>query len=69
MAAIRRLDELQQRLHLIAIAISFAATGALVAMNKFLLLAFGWSPSGLELWMVMMLVWGVGIAALTHRYR
>ncbi len=34
-AAIRRLDELQQRIHLIAIAVSFATTDALVAMTLF----------------------------------
>src|SRR5262245_40111146 len=38
-AVLRRLDELQQRIHLIAIAVSFAATGVVVVMTRFLTMA------------------------------
>ena len=69
-AAIRRLDELQQRIHLIAIAVSFAATGALVAMSLFFRVAnLGWVPSGGELLGFMMIIWTVGLVVLNRRYR
>jgi hypothetical protein len=69
-AAIRRLDELQQRIHLIAIAVSFAATGALLAMTLFFKVAgVGWFPSGLVLSEFMLAVWAGGVVVLEHRYR
>ena len=68
-AAIRRLDELQQRVHLIAIAVSFAVTGALVGMAFFCRLAFGWAPSEVGLAGFMVVVWYVGVVVLNRRYR
>lgn len=69
-AAIRRLDELQQRIHLIAIAVSFAVTGALLAMMPFFRVAgLGWVPSGVQWWTFMMAVWAGGVAILSRRYR
>ena len=69
-AAIRRLDELQQRIHLIAITVSFATTGALVAMTLFFRVAsLGWVPSEAELLAFMMIVWTGGVVVLNRRYR
>ncbi len=69
-AAIRRLDELQQRIHLIAIAISFAATGALVGMTLFIQVAgWGWVPSGIGLSEFMVIVWAGAVVVLNHRFR
>jgi hypothetical protein len=69
-AAIRRLDELQQRIQLIGIAIAFVATGALVSLTLFFRVAdVGWVPSETELVMFMMLVWAGAVVVLNHRYR
>ena len=69
-AAIRRLDERQQRLHLIAIAIAFAATGVVASMQPlFEKLGVNDYPSGLTLWMFMYFVWSIALVALQHRYR
>lgn len=69
-AAIRRLDELQQRIHLIAIAVSFTVTGALVSVAMFLRVAHvGWVPSETDLLMCMMLVWSGVAVVLNRRYR
>lgn len=69
-AAIRRLDELQQRIHLIAIAVAFAATGALMAVSMFLRVAHaGWVPSETDLLLCMMLGWSVVVLVLNRRYR
>ena len=69
-AAIRRLDELQQRIHLIAITVSFATTGALVAMTLFFRVAsLGRVPSEAELLAFMMIVWTGGVVVLNRRYR
>lgn len=69
-AAIRRLDELQQRIHLIAIAISFTLTGVLLGSMEFLhAVGLAWSPSGTHWWMFMMLTWSAGVAILNRHYR
>jgi hypothetical protein len=69
-AAIRRLDELQQRIHLIAIAIAFAATGVVASMRRFFeLLGVTEYPSGVGLWLFMFIVWNVALVVLHRRYR
>jgi hypothetical protein len=69
-AAIRRLDELQQRIHLIAIAVSFAVTGVIVTMTKFLQRAgLPEYPTGNGLWVVMFGVWWAVAIVLSRRYR
>jgi hypothetical protein len=69
-AAIRRLDELQQRIQLIAIAVSFAATGALVSFTLLFRVArLGWAPAGTGLWEFMLVVWAVSVVVLNRRYR
>lgn len=69
-AALRRLDELQQRIHLIAIAISFAVTGVVVVMTKFLNLAgFTAVPTGMWLWVFMCMTWVVAAFVLNRRYQ
>ena len=69
-AALRRLDELEQRIHLIAIAVSFAATGALVAMLPlFRIAGLGWQPSGTDVAAFMVVVWMSAVALLNRRYR
>lgn len=69
-AAIRRLDELQQRVHLIAIATAFTVTGVLVALTRFLEAAgVRHVPSGMNLWTFMFVVWTIGVVVLNRRYR
>lgn len=69
-AAVRRLDELQQRIHLIAIAVSFAVAGVVLAFSRFLELAgVKQVPTGMGLWMVMFLVWCIAVVVLSRRYR
>lgn len=69
-AAIRRLDELQQRVHLVAIAAAFAVTGVVAALSRFLEMAgVRHVPSGLGLWVLMQAAWLVGVAVLGRRYR
>jgi hypothetical protein len=67
---VRRLDELQQRIHLTAIAISFTLTGVvLVAAGFFDRAGLGWRPWGAELWVGMVLVWWLAVVVLNRRYR
>ena len=68
--SIRRLDELQQRIHLVAIATSFAATGAvLVAIDLFAKAGLAWRPEGSFFWVGMVLVWWIAVLVLNRRYR
>jgi hypothetical protein len=69
-ASIRRLDELQQRIHLIAIAASFAVTGMIV--NSFQIFAKAGLPVptlGPWLWMVMVAIWAGGLFVVGRRYK
>lgn len=68
-AAIRRLDELQRRIQLVAIAVSFAATGVLVTSLEFLTRLGLPKPEGPELWIFMTLVWVGAALVLGRRYR
>ena len=67
---IRLLDELGQRIHLIAIAVAFALSGLTLTAAGYLSAAGVPVPS-LELWMgpVMMVMWGVGVIVISRRYR
>ncbi len=69
-AAIRRLDELQYRIHLEAMAGAFAATGVLISAWGFLehagLPGLQWGMWG---WPIMVLLWGGGLVGLGRRYR
>ena len=68
--SVRRLDELQQRIHLIAIATSFAATGVvLVALDFFAKAGAAWRPGGAETWIGMVAVWWISVVVLNRRYR
>lgn len=68
--SVRRLDELQQRIHLAAIAVSFAATGAvLVAIDLFAKAGLVWHPEGALFWVGMVLVWWIAVVVLNRRYR
>lgn len=68
--SVRRLDELQQRIHLVAIAISFAATGTvLVALDFFDKAGAAWRPGGAETWIGMVVVWAIAVVVLNRRYR
>jgi hypothetical protein len=68
--SVRRLDELGQRIHLIAIAVAFAVTGIVLTAATIIESAggprlepdFGW-------WPVMTLVWAAGVIVLSRRYR
>jgi hypothetical protein len=68
--AIRRLDELQYRIQLEAIAFAFACTGILMTgwglMTKAGLPPVSWGP---ETWLVMVLLWAIGLWRLRGRYR
>jgi hypothetical protein len=69
-AAIRRLDELQQRIQLIAIAIAFAALGVVLAVVPFLqAIGVRWTPSPFDLTTFMMLAWAAATTILARRYR
>jgi hypothetical protein len=69
-AAIRRLDELQQRIQLIGVAVSFAVTGVVLAMTPFLERAGVRSiPTGMGLWCLMFIVWAIAVVVLSLRYR
>lgn len=69
-AALRRLDELEQRLHLLAIAASFTATGVLLAVLPLAqALGLAWQPPSLFWWMFMLLFWAASLAVLNRRYR
>ncbi|HYM81359.1 MAG TPA: hypothetical protein VEY91_08095 [Candidatus Limnocylindria bacterium] len=69
-AAIRKLDELKQRIHLEAIAAAFAISGAAFSAYEMLenagLPAVDWGEWG---WPVMVLLWGIGISVASRRYR
>jgi len=67
--AIRRLDELQLRIHLEAIAISFAGTAAMGTAWRFVERAG--APGfdyGVLLWPIMVLLWAVGVAVRRRHY-
>jgi|SRR6185436_20330312 len=68
-AAIRRLDELQQRIQLIAIAFAFVATGIALAVMSFLQAAGVSTPQAVYGCTFMMVVWAVCIFVLNRRYR
>ena len=68
--SVRRLDELQQRIHLVAIAISFATTGVvIVALDFFDKAGTAWRPGGAESWIGMVAVWWISVVVLKRRYR
>jgi hypothetical protein len=69
-AAIRRLDELQQRIHLIAIATSFTVIGVIASLSMCVQVAAPrWTLSGIGLWVIMQIVWMGGVIVLNRRYR
>lgn len=67
---IGRLDEMQRRIHLEALALAFAGTGILATTYGFLVSAglpdIDW---GTVLWPSMVLLWVVGLALAGRRYR
>lgn len=67
---VRRLDEMNQRIHLVAIAVSFTITAA-VGTALSLLERAGLPLEGWErmLWVFMVLVWGLGVLVIQRRYR
>jgi len=65
-----RLDELHQRIHLIAIALAFGLVGVVGTGAEFLSRAGVPMPRlGLWLWLLMVLAWGLGAAIISRRYR
>ena len=68
--SIRGLDEMQQRIHLEALAFAFAGTGVLTTMFGFLanagLPAVDW---GTYVWPLMVLLWAIGVLIAHRRYR
>ena len=66
----RKLDELQQRIHSEALALAFAATGALISGYAFLeragLPSIRW---GLWAWPVMVALWAGGLLYVRRRYQ
>jgi hypothetical protein len=67
---IRRLDELHQRIHLIAIAASFGLASLIVIAAEFLSSAgVPVPPVGVWLWFVMTFAWGIGVLIVSRRYR
>jgi hypothetical protein len=68
--AIRRLDELQYRIQLEAIAFAFTASAILMTGWGFLAKA-GLPPRqwGPETWLVMVLLWAFGLWLTRRRYR
>ena len=67
---IRRLDELEQRIHLIAIAVSFAVTGMLLSAVSWIEHAGGPRLIPDDVWWpVMVLVWIAAVFVTTRRYR
>ena len=67
---IRKLDELGQRIHLIAIAVAFGLVGLLVAAIECLTRAgVPVPPLGLWLWVFMLLAWGIGALVIARRYQ
>lgn len=68
--AVRRLDELQYRIHLEAMTAAFAATAVLLTTWGFLEKAGVPAPRwGLWAWPVMVALWGCGLLVLRRRYR
>ena len=67
--AIRRLDELQLRIHHEAIAISFAATAAIVTAWRFVERAGAPGFDYGMLWPLMVFFWAIGLAIRHGRYR
>ena len=64
------LDEMHQRIHLIAIAAAFGLVGLIVTAAEFVSEAgLPVPPLGLWLWLVMVVVWGVGVVVVSRRYR
>jgi len=70
MRQIAILDEMQRRIHLEALALAFAGTGILATAYGFLVSAglpdIEW---GTVLWPAMVLLWVVGLALASRRYR
>jgi hypothetical protein len=68
--SIRRLDEMQLRIHLDAMAFAFAGTGVLATTYGFLVTAglpdIDW---GGILWPAMVALWVIGILIASRRYR
>jgi hypothetical protein len=68
--AIRRLDEMQQRIQLEGIAFAFAASAIAMTgwgfMAKAGLPAMSWGP---ETWLLMVLFWALGLWLARRRYR
>ena len=68
--AVRRLDELQYRIHLEAMTGAFAATAVLITTWGFLEKAGVPAPRwGLWAWPVMVALWGCSLLVLGRRYR
>jgi len=67
---IRNLDELHQRIHLIAIAAAFGLVGIVVTGMAFIAKAgVRVPPLGLWLWVFMVITWGVSVLVVSRRYR
>jgi hypothetical protein len=68
--SIRRLDEMQQRIHLDALAMAFAGTGLLATAYGFLVNAglpdIDW---GAIVWPAMVGLWVIGLIIANRRYR
>lgn len=69
-ASIRRLDELQQRIHFIAITAAFTVTGMIVtSWELFAKAGIPVPEPGLWLWFVMVGVWMLGLVVVGRRYQ
>lgn len=68
--SIRRLDELQYRIQLEALAFAFAASAVTIVAWGSMTKA-GWPPIrwGADTWIVMLLFWAVGLLLARRRYR
>ena len=70
MRGIRRLDEMQQKIQLEALAFSFAGTGILATTYGFLINAglpeIDW---GTLVWPAMVVLWAIGLRIAGRRYR
>jgi MFS family permease len=70
MLSLRRLDEMQQRVQLEALAMAFAGTGVLATAYGFLVNAglpnIDW---GAVTWPAMVGLWAIGLAIANRRYR
>jgi hypothetical protein len=67
---IRRLDELGQRIHLLAIAVAFGLSALLLALGEFVGRAGAPVPK-LGIWILsfMLFAWGLGVIVISRRYR